>query len=809
MLHSGEKILPFGLCQHYVHQDCLKVYAEEYLGNQIEKAALTCPKCSVDPADSQTVDADTTLEEFCSKIPSQSISTFVEDFRRQSRLDMAKEMIPRTVCQSPCMFPAEPDLVTLFNTNTVLALRIENPIVKISSDYSAVDRTGNQGRLITALISIVSPGQVTDHIIKQPKSPSDSLNSIISAYTRAPMTPVYPEKVFSNGQMGNADEKLRELCKRVVEWNDIHINLAGRLLSWDFVHVGTDENSEAFECFLFERSMIFVSQAVQRMRSKTEIHYIARASIPISHMLHVKDTSSDENWCLTIILTGSKAFVCKYKDQTTKHKWYVFVRSRMLRLEALKSKDSVMHSVKPLPAIPPQTMGGTISTPRLQTAAIDSAPLSGATPSMSQDSSINHHIPIDLVIVIPFGHYLGSADNALVIDTVLSIIKYFGGHDRLGLITYNLQNQESSVIINFSDNLDQYPDLVKNSLLSSGWTTNLNLGKGSEDALMSAVEMFRSKSDRSCLSHIIFVSNLTHVSRQMVGFAQTFRAKKVMLHTLGFSPSHSAEGLALCAGMTFGTYTYIDNFDKLGIQVTRIILGLLSISHTDLMLSLSIPKLKLLGNCQIVAVSGCNEVGIASDQHSANIRIPYLCHGDRMEFLVRLKIDTDYMPYNAIELLQVSTSWLNSSSDKITFLRPVSILSMPVRDQACPTANLIMITRRVECVVSSIISRVLILMSQDRVQATARLLTECRLVLVRIARVYNLKENDYIWQVDDDLSKLLDSLESTEQFRQISSKFAIGLHLALLHQRSFAVTNGSQKRYARRPQLISEHETVG
>lgn len=361
--------------------------------------------------------------------------------------------------------------------------------------------------------------------------------------------------------------------------------------------------------------------------------------------------------------------------------------------------------------------------------------LSASLPSQCALSPSVDHIPVDIVLVWPWT--LAQLPEIQFPDVICSLLSQLHRLDRLGIVLYNFGELGSIQLcpIQRIRSIEYYQDALI-SISQSAASASVRAQYGSQLDVSSAIQCFRERLKRPCLSHMVVVSY------QLADLADDWALTRLALHDQNIlvhschvdhvEHEHTVTMplplLELAAGS--GIHTYIDSKLNLSSLFREHVEQILCIAHTQVKLVLQIMPVHVVpGIFTITKLLGADSQEISVDGGMVQAAVNTLQFGRERDLLLTFQVaDELFLNPDFAVRLEVSMSHKHLAKFNAVTRTQTSISWDLARiDEADPVSSSLVTRRKFGLLVGEMVSRAAQILEKGYdVAIVSRLVTETR-----------------------------------------------------------------------------------
>jgi hypothetical protein len=346
---------------------------------------------------------------------------------------------------------------------------IPAPTVTVRSEFPTISRSRQQQSL-TCLVTIEvpdskwmpDPGDLQG--AAQPQAPPARNADDSASVARQPSPARTVPRFFPYESPEVLEEMTENLRSRVDNWSGLDFSLFGKLRLWGTLKVGKDRISwQELECYLFGEMLICVKERRgQRAQQWAEgspsgtarglktTRCSLKGSILIKkHFNDVQDTSTMEENILTLGLTvpDLKQFHMKFENRNQLKLWQQAlldlnatetspVRSPEFDRGEFSGEDEDEWQRMPSSASARPQRVSSLASSWGGARSATTAPTEYTGFARSPVVQAVHHVPVDVVVVVPISSSMQGVKINLVRDALRFMVANLGERDRMGLVTF-------------------------------------------------------------------------------------------------------------------------------------------------------------------------------------------------------------------------------------------------------------------------------------------------------------------------------------------------------------------------------------
>jgi Mg-chelatase subunit ChlD len=367
---------------------------------------------------------------------------------------------------------------------------IPAPTVTVRSEFPTISRSRQQQSL-TCLVTVEvpdskwtpDPGDLQGAAQPQAGPPTRTVGDDAASLARPPSPARTVPRFYPYESPEVLEEMTENLRSRVDNWSGLDFSLFGKLRLWGTLKVGKDRISwQELECYLFGEMLICVKerrgQRAQQWASsegspdagggmgggagarnphlKTTRCSLKGSILIKKHFNDVQDTSTMDENILTLGLTvpDLKQFHMKFENRNQLKLW----QQALLDLNAVEGspvrspdfdrgefsggddeEEEWQQRMASSASARPQRVSSLASSwggaRSATTAPTEYTGLARSPMSHHHHQSV-HHVPVDVVVVVPISSSMQGVKINLVRDALRFMVANLGERDRMGLVTF-------------------------------------------------------------------------------------------------------------------------------------------------------------------------------------------------------------------------------------------------------------------------------------------------------------------------------------------------------------------------------------
>jgi hypothetical protein len=584
-----------------------------------------------------------------------------------------------------------------------------------------------------------------------------------------------------------------ELFARVDDWHGLDPKNFGKLqLRGSSIKVGKDRKIwQELDCYLFSEMLICVKEKKANAnacnvwdgleQSAATTRWVLKGSILIKkHLEEVAAVPEHDILTLGLSVPQLPAFHLLFTSRTELEVWSKALNSidwdarfslSKLDLDEIISEmenEATKHHAETPQQTTPNSPIEEVPKP-LQL----SAPQIPAAAENARIAMRSHHVPMDVVVVVPLSSSAHGFKADVIRDSVRFLVSQLGDLDRLAIVTVG-EDDGSKVLAPLA------------TRYSAVWSTKIDLIQPLTrdnavpdiiEGANAAVDALMRRRSSNFLAQILLLSDMAVAPETDINLL-TSRAEtaNIGIYTFGLGMTHTPDVLIKISNQTKASYTYVKEWSMLRDCLAGCFGSLQSISHQNVKLRLRLPD----GSpAKFVKVSGALEQAKNVPGRSVEVALGDLRYGDRRNVLVQLIIQPERIteavladhfesmvstlpgmspieppesrsaPAEEVALLEADLDWGDVLSDgsrlqlpqysNLTVTRlpsaPFQEFHLPARPKTPITPpHPYIVQRRLELLASDMLTRALALVDQGQSARATHLLSETRTILQELGK---------------------------------------------------------------------------
>ncbi|KAI5283152.1 hypothetical protein KEM54_002355, partial [Ascosphaera aggregata] len=513
---------------------------------------------------------------------------------------------------------------------------IPHPLVTVRSEFPTISQSGQQ-QPFTCLVTVEVPakGWTLDEkdfqqLLVPKKFPVVEEEQVLEPVDN-PLPQVPP---LTNDPSMVLDAIADHLRDRVIYWHDLDWRKLGKLRCWGVIGVSKDRKVwQILECYLFEQMLICVRErnndasSHPRRLSKCKL----KGSILLrKHLQAIESFQSEPILHLCLSAPDIPSFYLLFNNHNDLHIWkYELIK--LVHPQVIE--PSLDHFMEPLIDDYKE-----VEMQQGITSLYPESILSGAgatdlrsLPSANYNQPLPH-VPIDIVAVISMYQSMHGIKLRVLKDTLRFMLSNLGPQDRLSVVTFGAPSGPNIHTELRRSDWSDWDERI-NSLKPAA---EKNVRGDMVEGTNSALDLLMKRTSRNPLSSIMLISD-SHLSEpEDVDFViSKADAAQAGVYSFGFGMTHKPEAMIELSTRTRACYTFVKDWMMLRECVAGCLGSLQTISHHNVKVKLHLPA----GSpAQFFKISGALQATKCVSGKDAEASLGDLKFGDKRDILVQLSV---------------------------------------------------------------------------------------------------------------------------------------------------------------------------